>query len=332
MAYATDPNQPFDPTKKRQPLPGEPGQPGQDASVTLSPAPPAAQTNTAAPAPAPAPAAPAGFNAQHPQVQELMRSQPGWTEQQAIDWATRYYQAPQAAPTQVPQTPGMLPDPVGQQAPAPGPGQGANAPVPGAQQPPQTVNEAFRQAIMTQLTKDPTQVDRAAIDPQVTAFKTAQQRSMERNKAQLAESAALEGTSTSGGALADRIGLEQGRASAEGGFEASLVGQQLMQQREQLMQAMALAQQYGTAQDQMALQEKLTQLNLALQKEGMTVDADLRRRALDLQGSLGQGDLALRRLLGEGQLGLGRDNLGFNYAQLQAMLNRDSLMALLGGG
>jgi len=130
------------------------------------------------------------------------------------------------------------------------------------------------------------------------AFRTAQQRSQERALNQLAETAALEGTSRSGGALSDRLGLEQQRGEAESAFEADLLGREFEGERARLMQALGLASQYGTAQDQLALQDKLAAL-----------DAQLRREGLSLQGELGRGDLAVRGETARGQLGLGQGHL-----------------------
>lgn len=255
----------------------------------------------------------------------------GWVDKNHPLYGTPGYVG--STPATAGAQPGAAP---GQPAPAV-PGQGANVPI--GTQPPATINDAFRQALMTQLNTNPNQVDRSVIDPQVAAYRTGQQRSQERAQNQLAEQAALEGTSTSGGALADKLGLEQGRGLNESTFESQLVGQQLMQQRQQLMQAIQLAQQYGTSQDQLALQDKLA-----------AMDAAIREKGLDVQSSLGQGDLALRGQLGRGQLQLGQgqlnlgllnsligqqqgnDQLGFNYTALQNSANRDAILALLGGG
>lgn len=209
------------------------------------------------------------------------------------------------------------------------PGQGANVAAPTG--PPQTVNDAFRQSLMSQLTAPVGQVNQAELQPQMNAYRTAQQRSQARAQNTLAETAAREGTNTSGGFLSDTLGLEQARGESEGAFEATLIAQQFQQQYARLQQAMQLAQQYGTAQDQLAVQQKLAELQAAIQREGLSV-----------QSMLGSGDLALRGELGRGQLALsGRELdsrnryndllLGRDYTQMQLQANRDAILAALGG-
>lgn len=297
----------------------------QDQSTAVGmDVPPASDANVSV-TPAPAPASP--WSA------ETLGTLSGYRNSQTGQWLPGDH--PEAAQAGLPQVnaqggapipqAGTLPPAVGQ--PAPGgvpaaPGQGANTPIPTGPNapPPATINDAFRQMLMTRMAEDPTKVDRSEIDPQMGAFRTAQQRSMERQRAQLAESAALEGTNTSGGAMADRLGLEQQRGETESAFEATLVGNQLQAKRERINQALQMAMQYGTAQDQLAAQEKLAM-----------VDAELRRLGITTQRDLGNREIDLRRELGTGQLGLGRDTLGLNFAQLQAELNRQALLAAMGG-
>ena len=145
------------------------------------------------------------------------------------------------------------------------------------------------------------------------AFQRGQGRQLERAKNAAAERAASSGTLASGGFEATQQGIDQAAAGQAGDFEAGLAVQQIGRQREDLQQAMQLAQQAGLATEARQLQEKL-----------------------------GQADLELRRYLGRGQLGLGMlgtllnnqqagNQLGFNYAQLQNQMNQQSLQQLLGG-
>jgi hypothetical protein len=80
-----------------------------------------------------------------------------------------------------------------------------------------------------------------------------------------------------------------------------------------------------------------------LQAQLAAKQAEIQQAGLSLQGELGRGDLDLRKTLGMGQLNLGHASLnqqgqqannalGFSYAQLQNQMNRDAMLALLGGG
>jgi hypothetical protein len=92
----------------------------------------------------------------------------------------------------------------------------------------------------------------------------------------------------------------------------------------------------------------LADLNAKLQREGYStqerlaqLDAEVRKLGINTQGDLGQLDIALRTQLGMGQLNLGllqtllsnnqaNNSLGFNYANLMALLNQNAVT--YGGG
>lgn len=93
----------------------------------------------------------------------------------------------------------------------------------------------------------------------------------------------------------------------------------------------------------------LAQLSAQLQREGYStqerlaaLDAEVRKLGIQTQGDLGQLDIALRTTLGTGQLNLGllqallqnnqaNNTLGLSAAQIQAMLNGQTVGAGLGG-
>jgi hypothetical protein len=163
---------------------------------------------------------------------------------------------------------------------------------------------------------------------QVKAFNLSSQRNAERAQAQLAESAAQTGQTQSGGFASMSRGLQEKQGETESGFAAQLAGQRLKQQEDKIQQAMQMAMQLGDRD----LQAQLAQKQSEIQQAG-----------LGLQGELGRGDLDLRKTLGMGQLNLGHASLnqqgqqannalGFSYAQLQNQMNRDAMLALLGGG
>lgn len=170
------------------------------------------------------------------------------------------------------------------------------------------------------------------------AFDRGQQRQLER-----AKRAAAERSAGMGGAGMDAAmnQLDMEAAGQAGNFEAQLATQQIERQRDDLQNALQLAQQSGLAGEARQLQERLANLDAQLQTQGQNLGANMQQQGLNLQGELGRGDLDLRRYLGRGQLGLGllgtllgdqrsRDALGFNYAQLGNQINQQTLQQLLG--
>lgn len=94
----------------------------------------------------------------------------------------------------------------------------------------------------------------------------------------------------------------------------------------------------------------LADLDATLRREGYgtqerlaMMDAEIRRLGITTQGDLGTLELALRRELGIGELNLGllqtmlqnnqvNNRLGFDIGQWASILNRDALLAAMGGG
>jgi hypothetical protein len=94
----------------------------------------------------------------------------------------------------------------------------------------------------------------------------------------------------------------------------------------------------------------LADLDAQLRREGYStqerlaqLDAEIRKLGINTQQSLGTLELALRDKLGTGELNLGflstllqnqqaNNQLGFDIGQWQSILNRDALLAAMGGG
>lgn len=82
----------------------------------------------------------------------------------------------------------------------------------------------------------------------------------------------------------------------------------------------------------------LGDLNAQMQREGYSsaerlgrMDAELKRYGIDVQGRLGELDAALRSQLGNRQIDLGYDQLGVDVGEIQARMNREALLAGMGG-
>jgi len=195
---------------------------------------------------------------------------------------------------------------------------------------PTTAAGAFQQALVNRLTAPPPDATSPAIAPAIAANKLAGQRGMERGRAQLAERAAVEGTSNSGGFDTALQGLNQDRATQEGQFAGQAIQGQAAQQAQELTSALALYGNMMTEQDRLAMQEKLANLSAQVQRESIAN-----------QASLGGQDIALRNKLGEGNLNLGllsalmgnqvqNSSLGLQAGLGQANLNQNAVLQSLG--
>ena len=224
-----------------------------------------------------------------------------------------------------------------------GPAGGGSAPAPPPQTPtpPATptqpnLQEQLSQLVSSQLGQQPGNVTADPIYQQQTnAFNVANQRATDRQRAALAERAGATGTLQSGGFNSQVSNLLERQGERETGFAAQLAGQHLDRQQEQLQNAMSMALAIGNQDLARQIEQRMAaneQARIGLSQQG-----------LNLQGELGRGDLDLRRYLGRGQLGLGllgtllgneqaNNRLGFDYTQLQALMNRSAIMDLLNGG
>lgn len=273
-------------------------------------------------------------------------------------------QAPAAAPSVPSPGPGWIPTPGGGWAPPGHPdtqqtGTGQNTPIPGQ---PQTIQDVYRQQLMGLLSgPTPEQAAaNAASSPQVAAFNTAQQRSTDRARAQLAEQTAQQGLAGSGAQTTANLGLEQQRGEAEAQFAAQVAQQAMENRQDQLMKGIQMAQQAGQFDAAQALQKELAQmqvnaqlqqssadlalreklglgqldvskLSLAQQKQiadmedaykraALGQEGELTRSAQAIQSQLGMGDLALREKLGLGDLDVRRYGLDLSAQQAADLL------------
>jgi hypothetical protein len=169
--------------------------------------------------------------------------------------------------------------------------------------PASALTNAYREAI-AKLLNTPQTVDPQTLynSPENSAFRLSAQRSEERQREQLAERAAADGYSGSGGFESGLSSLRQNRGEAESQFLGQLAMAQMMRNREDL--------QFGI---QTAMADGQFEAAQALQKQLAELDASLRRMALEQD--MNQFNLSL----------------GFNYAQLEALLNQRATEALLGG-
>ena len=235
-------------------------------------------------------------------------------------------------PTAAPSTGGATPPPVG------GPitnaqqvtNTTANVGQTTAQGAPTTVAQSFQQALVNRLNPQPINAQNSQIAPAIEANKLAEQRGFERNRNLLAERAAANGTSGSGGFETGLLGLAQDRAAREGQFEGNAVMNLGNQQRQDLTSALALGGNLLGDQQRMDLQRQLAELDAQLRREGLGAQTSLGNRDIDLRSRLGEGQLnlgLLSALLSNDQFGR---NLDQNALQFGASLDQSGLLGILG--
>lgn len=155
--------------------------------------------------------------------------------------------------------------------------------------------------------------------PIVKAGRLSDQRQLEQRRAALAERLASEGLGDSGAFNAKLSGIQQ--QIGEGGSmrEANLMVGELQNRRQQMMQALALAQSSGNFQQAQALQQQLA----AIDTQMNTMRLDESARQFDENLGLGYGQLGQQRYAFD-------NDLGFRLAALQAQLNAQPFPYLFG--
>ena len=251
--------------------------------------------------------------------------------------------APPTHPAVAPQAPSA---PVaGPTQPAPGGTPGAPA-APVAPATPATIQQAFRDSIQATLggPSPDAYAAQAATGPEANAYKTAAQRSAERQQRQAAHLNAIQGGAANSPqlAMASR-GIEQQRGESEAQFTANLVSQRLEAKRAELMRAWEIAASLGEGAETRALEQRIAEMNAAIERSRVDVSReglDVQRAGQGVQRELGLGDLALRGELGRGDLDLRRygidvgretalDELGLGYSNLAYNARRDALAPYL---
>lgn len=273
------------------PLYGTPGYVGSTATPPPPPAAPAAPTTTAAPvapaAPAPAPTATTAMT-----PQQAMAAGLEWVPPDHPAYGTPGYVGSTPGGTAATGQPGAAP---GTDVPAPAnqalqtPGTVGNQ---AAQGTPTTVAQAFQQALINQLAPAPATTENPEIQGQLAAQRGVEQRSRERDRAQLAELAGSRGLDQN--AFGSQLrGINAESAQREGAYAGDTVGQLGRELRG------TQAAQTGLAGNMLQYQD-----SAALQRELANLQAELTRQGYTTQQGIASADTALRDKLGTGQLNL----------------------------
>jgi hypothetical protein len=102
------------------------------------------------------------------------------------------------------------------------------------------------------------------------AYSTEQQRATEAERNAIAERMAASGQANSGAMDSRLLGAEQASGEAKASFGGALAERAMMQQRDEIMQALQIGANLMTEQQRIALTEKLGLINANLQQQGIT--------------------------------------------------------------
>jgi len=171
---------------------------------------------------------------------------------------------------------------------------------------------ATREAILNKLNTPEVNAESLRNSPQFQAVQLAGQRAEERQRAQMAERASKDGWNDSGGFEGEINGLQQARGEFEASELGNLAQSEVEARRAEISQGIQFAMASGQFDKAQMLQKELANLDASLRREGMSQQnsqffSDLNERARQ-----------------------SNNNLGFNYTDLQARMNRDAVIAGLG--
>jgi hypothetical protein len=170
------------------------------------------------------------------------------------------------------------------------------------------------------------------LQPAMSAFNAAQNRSTARQVNQNAEAFGAAGLESSGARLAaDRGAIEQ-QGLNEGTFASNAVLQELIARRDQVQKAMTLGSAHMDQDLARRLQQELATLNATVQRESIAQTGRLGDKDIDMRQKLGTAgnNISLLSLMQQGRQF--NDSMGFNVANAEAMYNNDAVRKLLGIG
>lgn len=185
---------------------------------------------------------------------------------------------------------------------------GANPALQGQQNQNYGISDAMRQALLKLMTDSQAPVDPndPIIANRTAAYRTARERGAGREREAAAERAAFTGLNSGGqgsGSFDTAIqGINENASQDVAGFGANLQGEELQARRQQLVQALSLANSMGARTEAAQLQMALSELDAQLRREGLVQ-----------------------------QQGQFEDTMGLNYNELLARLNRESYLSALEG-
>lgn len=216
--------------------------------------------------------------------------------------------------------------------------QGTNAQTysqtPGAAPTAQTTNQGTQDVVRNSYLEramQPIDVDprtNTAIRQQSDAFAAASERARRDSTADLAEATA--GSGQTGYQDTEQRLINERSAQARGGFEASLVAQELTNKRDEVKSALASLEGMISNDQKMALTERLAQLDAQLKTASLNASTSLGQQELSLKDKLGMAGInvdLMSLLQNDRQFG---QRLGFDIGDREAYWNQQSLENILG--
>jgi hypothetical protein len=181
------------------------------------------------------------------------------------------------------------------------------------------MDDAFRSALLEMLSRDPSNVSLtdADIAPQQRAAQAAIERSALKNRAGLMEQASAQGLADSEGVRAQGRAIEQQAGQQIGQSDAALLTQSMTARREQLNQALQIANARGMQQQANDLQRQIANLDAQLR----TNEQGLSREGMQLQRDLAGLDTNTKQYLADLDAKLRRE--GYNTQQVLAQLDAE---------
>jgi hypothetical protein len=184
------------------------------------------------------------------------------------------------------------------------------------------LDDAFRSQLLTLLSRNPDQVSLTDADvaPQSQAFRAAQERAALKNRAGLMERASTEGIADSEAVRAQGRAIEQQAGQAIGANDAALLTQSMQARREQLNQAMQIANARGMQREANDLARQIANLDAQIQTRGQ----DISREGLEVQKQLATLDTNTKQYLADLDAKLRREGYGTQerLAQLDAEVRK----------
>ena len=173
------------------------------------------------------------------------------------------------------------------------------------------LEDVFRNSLIGMMKQDPVDMNDPIVRAQSDAYSQAQQQGLEMTRAAMAERAGTEGTMGSGGYNADVQSAYENMGQNIAGKNASLLGDRLNQQRQEIQNALTTGGQYLSDQQKNALTLKLSQISDATQRLGLGV-----------QERLGTGQLNLGMLQALMQNQQAGNSLGWDMSKFQWNANQ----------
>lgn len=186
--------------------------------------------------------------------------------------------------------------------------------------------QVYKQINTPTPTRESPQV-RAQVDP----FAAAQERTRRTAENEAAERMSTMGMGESGAMQNERRIAQERAGQATGAFEAGVMREELMSQRDQINKALEMGAGMMSNDQKDKLQRDLAALDAAIKREGLAQTGVLGATELDIRRQLGLGGLnvdLIRSLLGHQQ---GMADIGLRAGLGEADLNQRAMALLMGG-